>query len=374
MRQGWLTVRNQDQEGVEILIDGFIGDSWDDKSTTYSAGFRSALNSVPKGMRVTVGLNSGGGAIDDGISIFNAIRDRGDVTVRVDGYALSIASLILQAGSRRIVPKSAMVMEHKPWSGSIGDADDHRQSADILDKHADMIADVVGERTRREKSAVLEAMAKESWYTGAEAVAMGFADEASDKPVTFSKFDASKFSKVPKALAAYAVQDFPAALSQEKPADVGGSTTDKHKEDMKTLMGILATCGLVASADTTDEQAAAQVTAWINKNKADGEAAKASLETETKAHEATRAAFAEAVVDRAVEAGKIEDKPETRAAWAKAHIADRATAGAQLASIRVRPVNAELGHPNTDLPGGKRIEEPAKTGLDRVVAAFTKRN
>ena len=368
MREGWLSIRNQGEAKAEIIVDGFIGDSWDDNSCTYSTGFRNALESIPEGTAVTIGLNSPGGAIDDGLAIFNAIKDRGGVTVRVDGYALSIASLILQAGAVRIVPDSALVMEHDPWSVAVGNSREMRKNADVLDKHRDVIADVMAGRSRRRREDVLRAMEEETWYTGAEAVAAGIADQSTSDAAKFNKFDASKFNKVPKALAAYAVDKISAASSQEKPADVGGSTTDKHKEDMKALMGILATCGLVASAESTDEQAAAQVTAWINKNKADSESSKASLEAETKAHAETRQAFAEAAVDRAVSEGKIEDKPETRAAWVKAHVTDRAVAGVQMASIKAAPA-AELGHKMGQSDSSKKEEQP-KRPLDRVQAAF----
>lgn len=373
MREGWLSIRNQGGATAEIIVDGFIGDSWDDNSKTYSTGFRNALNSIPETVAVTVGINSPGGAIDDGLAIFNAIKDRGGVTVRVDGYALSIASLILQAGAVRIVPESALVMEHDPWSVAIGNSRDMRKNADVLDKHRDVIADVMAGRSRRRREDVLRAMEEETWYTGAEAVAAGIADQSTSDAAQFKQFDASKFRKVPKALAAFAVDKISAVVPQENPATKAEANQTK-KEDMKALMALLATAGIVASAEANDEQAAASTKAWLDKSKADMDAVNASLEAERKEHAETRKAFAEAAVDRAVSEGKIEDKPETRAAWAKAHVADRATAGVQMASIKVAPA-AEMGH--TMGQGSQDPKPQAKTGLERAtaaIAASSKRN
>jgi ATP-dependent protease ClpP protease subunit len=366
MRDGWLSIRNQGEAKAEIIVDGFIGDSWDDNSKTYSNGFRNALASIPEGAAVTIGLNSPGGAIDDGLAIFNAIKDRGNVTVRVDGYALSIASLILQAGAVRIVPDSALVMEHDPWSGAVGNSRDMRKNADILDKHRDVIADVMAGRSRRRREDVLRAMEEETWYTGAEAVAAGIADQSTSDATQFKQFDASKFRKVPKALAAYAVDKISAVVPQEKPANQAEANQTK-KEDMKALMALLATAGIVASAEANDEQAVASAKAWLDKQNADTDAVKASLETERKEHAETRKAFAEAAVDRAVSEGKIEDKPETRAAWSKAHIADRATAGVQMASIKAAPA-AQMGHTMGQGSGEKKPKE--LFGLERTIAAM----
>lgn len=381
MRQGWLTrIQAADASKATLLIDGFIGDSWDDKSLTYAQAFRQALESIPQGTPIVVGINSPGGAIDDGLSIYNAIKERGNVTTRVDGYALSIASLILQAGSVRIVPQTALVMEHDPWSGTVGNSREMRKSADVLDKHRDVIADAMASKTRRRREDVLRCMEEETWYTGTEAVAAGLADEETTKDPNFKPFDASRFNgtRIPKALAQFAITDFenlPTPKAQGEPADVGGSATEKHKEHMQTLMGILATCGIVASADVKDEQAAAQVKTWLDGRKAEDDANEAilaktqvELEAERKAHSETRNAFAEAVVDRAVAEGKIEDKPETRAAWAKAHVADRAVAGTQLASIKAQS-NKDTGHKlGQSFP--EKTKESAKRPLDRVRDAF----
>ncbi len=60
-----------------------------------------------------VHINSGGGRVDDGIAIANAVRAyKGRKRTIVDGMAASIASVIMQAGDERIVEPGSMVMIH----------------------------------------------------------------------------------------------------------------------------------------------------------------------------------------------------------------------------------------------------------------------
>ena len=89
----WLKVKAEG-ESPEILIDGFIGESWWDDTGNSNKRFNEAINRFPKSQRVTVRINSEGGSIQDGLGIYNTIKARGNVTTRVDGYALSIASII----------------------------------------------------------------------------------------------------------------------------------------------------------------------------------------------------------------------------------------------------------------------------------------
>ena len=115
----WLKV-NAASDTPEILIDGFIGESWWDESGNSNKRFNDAISKFPAQQRITVRINSEGGSIQDGLGIYNAIKARGNVTTRVDGYALSIASVIALAGDEVVSPQSSVWMIHDPWSGTIG--------------------------------------------------------------------------------------------------------------------------------------------------------------------------------------------------------------------------------------------------------------
>lgn len=159
--------------------------------------------------RVTVRLNTPGGSVDEGISIYNALkRHKGGVTTVVDSLAASMGSYIMQAGEKRIVASNAMVMLHKPWTIAMGNSTDLRMTADVLDKYMErQMPDFASKsgRTVEEIAAILEA---ETWYTAQEAVEAGFADEVSDESdVEPNALGLSKVSsKAPEQLIAIAAR------------------------------------------------------------------------------------------------------------------------------------------------------------------------
>jgi hypothetical protein len=87
-----------------------------------------------------------------------------------------MGSYLLQAGKVRTVAANAMVMIHDPWSIAIGNAEEFRKSADVLDKYAQRMVPDYAKRSGKTESEIKTIMAEESWYTGQEAVDAGFAD------------------------------------------------------------------------------------------------------------------------------------------------------------------------------------------------------
>jgi ATP-dependent protease ClpP protease subunit len=174
------TIKQEDGSHV-VSIEGFIGEDYFTGAGNTAAAFKAALSRIPRDQAITVGINSEGGSIQEGLGIYNAIRERGNVTTRVDGYALSIASLIAVAGAKVISPKSSVWMIHNPWTITAGDSEEHRRAADSLEVNADVLASVLSEKTGKDKDEILEAMAGETWFSGEQAVEYGLADAMTDE-------------------------------------------------------------------------------------------------------------------------------------------------------------------------------------------------
>jgi ATP-dependent protease ClpP protease subunit len=160
--------------------------------------FLDALATIPKDKPLTIGINSEGGSVQDGLGIFNAIKRRGNTTARIDGYAVSIASVIPLAADKVISPKSSLWMIHEPWMLAQGNAEDLLKAAAVLEKHGETLAQIYQQETGMDAATVREKMKAETWFRGDEAVAMGFADEAPDGAVAFAALDATKFKNIPK--------------------------------------------------------------------------------------------------------------------------------------------------------------------------------
>lgn len=128
--------------------------------------------------QVDLRIHSPGGSTLDGFAIFNTLkRLSGTVNIYVDGIAASMASVIaMLPGARVHIPSNAFIMIHNPWGGAMGEADDLRDYADLLDKNARNMVDAYAEKTGLAREEIESMMSKETWLTGAEAVEKGFAD------------------------------------------------------------------------------------------------------------------------------------------------------------------------------------------------------
>lgn len=131
--------------------------------------------------KIRVEINSPGGDVFDGIAIYNALRAHpAHITTRVDGLAASAASLIVQAGDHRVMLSSAQMMIHNAWGIVIGNADDHRGMADLLDQQDEVIAGIYASRSGGDKDEFRTLMADETWLTDEQAVEKGLADEVAE--------------------------------------------------------------------------------------------------------------------------------------------------------------------------------------------------
>jgi ATP-dependent Clp protease, protease subunit len=202
-KNDWLSVvfSLDPAEPTEMIISGRIGKDWWDDSGTSAKDFRDELKKIPAGRGVKVRINSEGGSIQDGLEIYNALKDRrDDVTCYVDGYAVSIASVIALAGHKTVSPKSSIWMIHEPWCMTQGNSEDHQHAAEMLEKHGDMLASIYAEETGKSKKSMRQTMAEESWFTGEEAVAFGLADEMVDDSVALAALDPKAFKNIPTAI------------------------------------------------------------------------------------------------------------------------------------------------------------------------------
>lgn len=114
----------------------------------------------------------------DGIAIYNLLNKHpAKVTVQIDGLAASMASVIAMAGDRIVMPENALMMIHKPWGISGGNANDMRDYAELLDKVESVLTPAYARKTGKSAKALAAMLEYETWMDGRECVAQGFADE-----------------------------------------------------------------------------------------------------------------------------------------------------------------------------------------------------
>lgn len=191
------------EDGPEIRIYDYI-DSW---GGWWGVSASEVIDMLPDGApSVTVRINSPGGEVTEGIAIHNVLADHSaDITIIVDGMAASIASVIAMAGDRIVMNRGAEMMIHEAWGFVIGEADEMRRYAEILDKATRTAAEFYAARSGGDVAEFLEAMAAETWYSAQEAVDAGLADERvalkskpSDDDGAQNLWDRSIFASVPR--------------------------------------------------------------------------------------------------------------------------------------------------------------------------------
>lgn len=189
-------------DALEIVIYSAIGPSFFEE-TVSAADVIRVLQENKSVSQIDVFLNSPGGAVFDGIAIYNAlVRHPATVTMHIDGMALSSASLVAMAGDTIRMAENAMMMIHEPWSIVLGNADDMRSEAGLLDQISGVLADTYAARSKLTRDDALASMTAETWFTAAEAVDVGLADEVFEAKRIAACGDLSVFRNVPAEWAA----------------------------------------------------------------------------------------------------------------------------------------------------------------------------
>lgn len=191
---------------------------------------------------IRVEINSPGGDVFDGITIYNALRNHpAHVTTRVDGLAASIASIIAQAGDHRIMQPSAQMMIHNAWGLAVGDTNDHADMAKVLAQQDEILAGIYASASGGDASHFAELMADDTWLTAERAVAEGLADEIVD-PAPKAPRNTVKPSFHDKITSAVnAVEEAITSADQviAVRAEVGKELSNKNREGLSGLRAAL---------------------------------------------------------------------------------------------------------------------------------------
>jgi ATP-dependent protease ClpP protease subunit len=140
----------------------------------------AALRSIGKN-DITVQINSPGGDMFEGISIYNMLRGHpAKVTIEVMGWAASAASIIAMAGDEIRMGLGTFMMVHNAWGVVVGNRHDMRSAADMFDGFDAAIADIYEARSGMKRAGIEKLMDAETFMGASEAVKNGFADIVAD--------------------------------------------------------------------------------------------------------------------------------------------------------------------------------------------------
>lgn len=188
-------------ESAELRIEGDIVDDndawiyeWFGEKCASPNAFKAELTNFA-GKPLTVWIDSYGGNVYAATGIYNALMEhKGSVTVKIDGKAMSAATIIAMAGDQILMSPTAIMMIHNPLTEAYGYASDLRKTADILDEVKEAIMNAYQIKTNRSRAKISEMMDGETYMSAKTAIKEKFADamlyaDAAAEPVemTFNR-------------------------------------------------------------------------------------------------------------------------------------------------------------------------------------------
>lgn len=215
---------------------------------------------------INVEINSPGGDVFAGLAIYNALKSSGkEIVVKVMGVAASAASLVAMAGDKIVMPKNTFMMVHNPWSFASGNADELRDTADTLDKIGASLQATYVARTGQTEDKIKELLAKDTWLTADESLALGFATEVTDAVTANASFDMAR-ADLPEAVrgvfkaALPEPEPDPEPTPEPEPEPVDEALADQIEASAKQA-GLEAYASVFALGSTTLIEAQARITA-----------------------------------------------------------------------------------------------------------------
>ena len=160
----------------------FITDDIDKYWGVSADNIRRMLAEMGTVEELTIRVNSYGGDVFEGNTIFNLLQEHNSLkTFIIEGVAASMASLIPMAGDEVVMYKNAFFMIHNPWTVTGGESKDLRNTADLLDKIKANAIDMYKRKAKKLSNEKLsELMDVQTWMTAEEALAYGFIDRIID--------------------------------------------------------------------------------------------------------------------------------------------------------------------------------------------------
>lgn len=165
----------------ELLLYGAISSQqswWEDRVTP--GKFNEELAALGDVSEIIVRINSGGGDVFAANAIFTRLKDcSAKITVKIDGWAASAATIIAMAGDTIKIAKNGVFMIHDPamtvWDTFT--AEEFEKMAEELKVIKQSIVNTYAMKSGRDTQDIEQLMSVETWWTGEDAVSNGFCDE-----------------------------------------------------------------------------------------------------------------------------------------------------------------------------------------------------
>lgn len=194
-----------------FLIAGSIVDTDADRMTfedVTPAQINSFLANLEDGDDVEIEITSYGGSVSAGIAICNLLKQASanghHTKSHIVGIAASMASAIACACDEMAMDSNSFMMVHNPWTVAMGNANDMRKEADVLDTYRDALLAIYRTKFDASDEVIKKMLDDETWIIGDAASFFDLKVEVipTQEPLRAAAFakEMPKFIHTPKAL------------------------------------------------------------------------------------------------------------------------------------------------------------------------------
>ena len=164
----------------ELILYGDIASEtwWGDEVTPRQ--FTEELDALGAVPEIVVRINSGGGDVFAANAIYTRLKDNAaKITVKIDGWAASAATIVAMAGDVIEIPGNGVFMVHDPSMGLLGYFNEANlvKLTDEIKVIKQSIVNGYALKTGKPADEIASIMAAETWYDGKQAVEAGFCDK-----------------------------------------------------------------------------------------------------------------------------------------------------------------------------------------------------
>ncbi|MBU5438298.1 Clp protease ClpP [Tissierella sp. MSJ-40] len=229
----WNFTSPLNSEPAELILYGDISSTswWDDDITPRQ--FNDDLNALGDVEEIVVRINSGGGDVFAANAIYTRLKDhKARITVKIDGWAASAATIIAMAGDVIEIPANGVFMIHDPKMGTWGyySQEDFIKLSEELKVIKQSIINGYALKTGKSTEEIAELMAKETWYDGKEAVESGFCDKLMFEEIETQVENSSRVVVNAVSFDLTRYPNMPISLLNHRPAHTNGGFSNTSKK------------------------------------------------------------------------------------------------------------------------------------------------
>jgi len=167
MRRPFYSFEAKNEQEVDIHIYGAIGwdeSQWGDGTNNTAYALVSLIKRLDKNYsRINVHINSPGGIIQDGLAIYNTLKQaKADIHTYNSGLTASMASILMLAGTSHM-PKTSIYHLHRASTVAIGNINDFEAEIENMKVFESTLQQAIADKT---KMSIEDIQAK--WFDGKE--------------------------------------------------------------------------------------------------------------------------------------------------------------------------------------------------------------